>query len=40
MVRHSGPTTQDEQEACNNKSLLDTPNRKFKPQYNETIKSL
>ena len=33
--------TQEEQEACNNeKSLFDTLNRKFKPQYNETIKSL
>ena len=33
--------TQNEQEACNNeKGLFDTLNRKFKPQYNETIKSL
>ena len=29
------------QEACNNeKGLFDTLNRKFRPQYNETIKSL
>ena len=33
--------TQEEQEAYNNKKdLFDTLNRKFKPQYNETIKSL
>ena len=33
--------TQDEQEACNNeKGLFNILNRKSKPQYNETIKSL
>ena len=33
--------TQDEQEACNNeKSLFNMLNRKFKPHYNETMKSL
>ena len=33
--------SQEEQEACSNeKGLFDTLNRKFKPQYNETIKSL
>ena len=33
--------TDEEQEACNNeKGLFDTFNRKFKPQYNETIKFL
>ena len=33
--------TQDEQEACNNeKGLFDMINRKFKLQYNETIKFL
>ena len=33
--------TQEEQEACNNEQgLFDTLNRKFRPQYNETIKSL
>ena len=32
---------QDNQEACNNeKGLFDTFTRKFKPQYNDTIKSL
>ena len=32
---------QEEQKACNNKKgLFNTLNRKFKPQYNETIKSL
>ena len=35
------PLTQDEQEACNNeKGLFKILNRKFKPQYKETIKSL
>ena len=33
--------TDEEQEACNlEKGLFDTLNRKFKPLYNETIKSL
>ena len=33
--------TQEQQEACNNKTnVLNTLNRKFKPQYNETITSL
>ena len=33
--------TQDQQEACNyERGLFDMLNRKFQPQYNETIKSL
>ena len=36
-----GTLTQDEQHTCSNeKGLFNTFNRKFKPQYNETIKSL
>ena len=33
--------TDEEQEGCNNeKGLSDSLNKKFKPQYNERIKSL
>ena len=36
-----GTLSQDEQEACNNKKgLFDMFTRKFKPKYNETIKTL